>query len=204
MKKLLIAFPLLVSSALVISNSNPASAAPFTQCPAIGAAAGCNLLITINPDGSVDTDVDSTQPPYDNFEDQLVGVQNNFNQIINSISLTGSGIFGFDGDGLATFPPHVSYGPTGYEGPNTSFTITDINHGIVNFLNGIAPSQSAYFSLEEAAAANQITTTGISTTPTTPVPEPASTLGLFALGAMGATSALKRKKGQNTQNNNLK
>lgn len=200
MKKLLIAFPLLVSSALVISNSNPASAAPFNQCPAIGAATGCNLLITINPDGSVDTDVDSNQPPYDNIEDQLVGVQNNFNQIINSISLTGYNIFGFDYDGIALFAPNLSPGPTGYEGPNTSFTITDFNSGIVNFLNGIAPTESAYFSLEEAAAANQITPTGITTTS---VPEPASTLGLLALGAMGATSALKRKKGQNTQDHNL-
>ncbi len=38
---------------------------------------------------------------------------------------------------------------------------------------------------------------------TKPVPEPTSTLGLLALGAMGATSALKRKNGQNTQDNNL-
>ncbi|MCP2730341.1 PEP-CTERM sorting domain-containing protein [Limnofasciculus baicalensis] len=42
-----------------------------------------------------------------------------------------------------------------------------------------------------------------SDTPIKDVPEPASTLGLLALSAMGATSALKRKKGQNTQDNNL-
>ena len=43
---------------------------------------------------------------------------------------------------------------------------------------------------------------GTTITPTS-VPEPASTLGLLAFGAMGATSALKRKKGHNTQDNNL-
>ena len=67
----------------------------------------------------------------------------------------GDPIFGLDGDGIcAGFspgPPACPYGPTGYEGPNTSFANISANGttGDVVFTGGLAPGQSTYFSLED-------------------------------------------------------
>ncbi|HZE01506.1 MAG TPA: hypothetical protein VE155_07050, partial [Pseudonocardiaceae bacterium] len=102
------------------------SPAPFTQCPPIGAdTAGCGLLLVINPNGTVTALNGSIQGPYEGVEDTLIGVQNNSAVSIPSLTLNGPGAFGFDGDGLCTAsgaPAGCSFGPTGYEGPSTSFT----------------------------------------------------------------------------------
>jgi hypothetical protein len=104
------------------------------------------LLIVINPDGSVDILVDPDQAEtYDGSEDTLIGVQNNSNQIVQSIDLSSTtlDLFGFDEDGICdpeNFPEegtgdpgcaqggfvddagNPAYGTTGYEGPHVVFS----------------------------------------------------------------------------------
>ncbi|MCA1836606.1 MAG: hypothetical protein LC721_09880, partial [Actinobacteria bacterium] len=124
-----------------------------------GASPSCAILILINPDGSVSVLSDPSVGPYDGAEDTLVGVENQSNTTITSVALSSSqDILGFDGDGIcsglfANTPPPCPLGPTGYEGPNTRFTIVDAFHGTVNFPSGLAPGASTYFSLEERVAA---------------------------------------------------
>jgi len=126
---------------------------PFSQCPSVGADTSCGLLIVINPDGSAVV-LNGGQPPFDNIEDTLVGVQNNSPIPLTSIPINGAGIFGFDGDGLCNYG--ICAGSTGYEGPNTTFTIIDNNTGAVNFPTPLAPGASTYFSLEGAVNAQGI------------------------------------------------
>jgi hypothetical protein len=149
---------LAVLSALALTPGlASASAPPFTQCPAIGQDTGCEILVVVEPSGSITSFNDPTQPPFDASEDTLIGVQNNSTSLFPSLRLTGGaeelGIFEFDGDGLCTVEPPLQgcpFGETGYEGPNTSFTVTNGHEGTVNFLpSGIAHGGSAYFSLEE-------------------------------------------------------
>lgn len=143
----------------------PATAAPpttpFGQCPAVGFDTSCQVLIVINQQGGLESFVDPTQGNYEGAEDYLVGVQNNSGSTVSSITLRGAEPFGFDGDGLCSglnesekggfLPPpeDCPFGPTGYEGPDTSFSNYSDNEGTVNFLHGkLQPNQSAYFSLE--------------------------------------------------------
>jgi hypothetical protein len=152
-------------AAALLAFSSPASASPlFPQCPELGFDTGCAVLFTINPDGSITKSTDVAQGPFDGVEDTLVGVQNNTAlTTIPSLTLSGTaspGIFAFDKDGLCSgvnsskgsgFKPPPSgcpFGPTSYEGPNTSFSIVDENDGTVNFTGGLAPGASTYFSLE--------------------------------------------------------
>jgi hypothetical protein len=123
----------------------------FTQCPALGWDTGCQLLITINANGTTTVTTDPNQGPYDGVEDSLIGVLNNSSFGVSSMDLAGAGApltgpFNFDSDGLcsnvdSSFPPGTPpppatngvttfqsppsgcpFGPTGYEGPNTGFT----------------------------------------------------------------------------------
>lgn len=180
-----------LTAAAAIAAASPASA---TTCPAIGADTDCGFLITINADGSI-TAGSTGQPPYDlgsGSEDTLVGVVNNSSVALTSLSLSGTDIFAFDSDGEATFPGGGNYGPTGYEGPNTSFTITDNNSGIVNFLNGGVPGGggTAWFSLEE----NLADVTG-GVTIGNGVPEPATwAMMLLGFGAMGVAFRRSRRQ----------
>src|SRR5438445_8188485 len=88
---------LLVAGALA-GFSVPSWAAP-TTCPAVGRiGAGCNTLITITAGGTATVTVPNANP-YDGVEDTLVGIQNNSASAISSVTVTGSGIAGFDGDG---------------------------------------------------------------------------------------------------------
>lgn len=159
-------FGLAATVALVFASTASASAPtpPFNQCPAVGFDKSCGTLIVINPGGSVVSFHDSTQGPFDGVEDTMIGVQNNSSATVTNIPLKGStapGIFAFDGDGVCSgvnssgeggfLPPPAGcpFGPTSYEGPNTSFTISNENEGTVDFLNGtLAPGESTYFSLE--------------------------------------------------------
>lgn len=164
-----------------------AVAAPaFTECPAVGFAASCDVLITINADGSATVAQDASQPPYDNVEDSLVGVLNNSSKTIGSLPLSGTDIFGLDGDGMCTFgiATNCSAGnggndPYDYTGDLVTFSITDNDNGVVNFVGGLAPGASSYFSLEG------VPTTDITVgPPTSGAPEPAS------YGLMGASGLL--------------
>jgi hypothetical protein len=132
------------------------AAALFHQCPAVGFDTGCALLIVINPDGSATVKSDPGQGAFDGIEDTLIGVQNNSSTTLASLPLIGTlAPFGFDGDGLCSglpgpTPTGCPFGPTGYEGPNTSFSniSPSLNDGTVNFTGGLGSGKSAYFSLE--------------------------------------------------------
>jgi len=137
---------------------------PFTECPAIGLDTSCGLLIVVNPNGTTSVFSDPSQQPFDGVEDTLVGVLNNSPGTVQIIPISSSSpipIFDFDFDGLcagfyAGTPPGCPFGPTGYEGPNTSFSISDPNVGTVNFPNGLASGAQTYFSLEGAPSAASI------------------------------------------------
>ncbi len=153
---------------LALAFASTASASPptppFTQCPALGFDTSCAILIVVEPNGSLVSYSDPSQGPFDGIEDTLIGVQNNSSATVSSIPLQGTtvpGIFEFESDGLCSgsnesgeagfLPPPAGcpFGPTSYEGPDTSFTIVNGNEGSVDFLNGtVAPGGSAYFSLE--------------------------------------------------------
>jgi hypothetical protein len=143
--------------------------ASFSQCPAIGLDTGCAVLITINPGGSITSTADPSQGPYDGSDDTLVGVQNNSSSTLTQLDLASATqpIFGFEGDGLCTAtaaPAGCPFGPTGYEGPGTSFTniSADTRAGAVVFgsgtcATGIPAGGSAYFSLEDDVDVSSLT-----------------------------------------------
>src|SRR5262245_2908920 len=145
---------LMVAAALAsVAVRAGAQVPPFTQCPPVATATGCQLLIVVGP-LSISTLFDFAQPPFD-LDDTLVGVQNNSSQPIASLSLSSpTDIFGFDFDGLCnTFmpPPGCPFGPTGYEGPGVSFGNIGpgATSGTVSFSPAIPPGGSAFFALEE-------------------------------------------------------
>jgi uncharacterized repeat protein (TIGR01451 family) len=120
--------------------------------------------LVINPDGSVNVYDDPTQPPYDGSEDALIGVVNNSSATVTHLTLNGTTQpFGFDGDGICAYEGVDCSGntqdSTGYGGPISYFTNIDtetFNSGDVNFSGGLAPSASAYFSLEGIVTAETI------------------------------------------------
>ncbi len=197
---------------LLISGTGKASAATvgssvFSQCPKVGSANGCDILITANPDGTFTKAVDSSQPAIDGFDDQLVGLQNNSPITISSVMLTGSNpsnpIFGFDGDGICSYIKCNYSALTTYEGPGTSFTkiASNRNSGTVNFTDGVKPGSSAYFSLESTPAQNPIKppqpiSVPLPVNPSNPtqsVPEPSSGFAVLAFGILGSGWKLKRQ-----------
>ena len=151
------------------SATGPAAtpAAPFTQCPAIGADASCGILVNVTDSGSQIL-ADATQGPYDGSDDTLIGVLNSSGTAVGSLTLSSNTEpFAFDGDGICTYTGWTGatgcpYGSTGYEGPGTGFTgITpDFNGGIVVLSPALQPGQSAYFSLEEPLTGSQVTAGG--------------------------------------------
>jgi hypothetical protein len=156
------------SLAFASSASATPPTPPFNQCPGVGFDTSCEILIVINQQGGVESYVDPTQRSYEGANDYLVGVQNSSSATVPSITLRGSDLFGFNGDGLCSGenqteeegfvapPAGCPFGPTGYEGPNTSFSNYKVedaernaDEGAVNFLGGaLEPGNSAYFSLE--------------------------------------------------------
>lgn len=160
-------------------------------------ASGCNTVVTINAGNTLSVTVpDAT--PYENSEDVLVGLVNNSSSVITSISLTGSGIFGFDGDGLCTFTFASAHGvagssycsssavngvdPQDYAGPTSTFANISASGdtGTVNLGPGLQPGASTFFSLEGIpSSALQGTVTG--STPVSGTPEPGS-IALMCVG----------------------
>ena len=155
------ASPMVLSQA--VSNATPS--APFTECPAIGAAASCDVLVQITDGGNKILD-DPSQGPYDGSDDTLIGVVNNSSATVSSLALSANtNLFGFDGDGLCVYSPiqpGCPFGSTGYEGPGTSFSGVNqsATGGVVSFAAGLAPGATAYFSLEQRLAASAVVAGG--------------------------------------------
>ncbi len=178
------------ATALVLGTCLGMSAATLTECPAATIAgsvyAGCNFAISANSDGSFSTAVDTTQPFFGG-EDNYAGFTNKTSHAISSLTIDGQGvaIFGFDGDGPGLFP-----GPTGYEGPNNTFSniSSDATMGTVNFTKPIAAGASTYFFLEETINFNKPPTGGGGATP-----EPA-TLGLMGASFLGLGCYMARRR----------
>jgi hypothetical protein len=176
---------------LTLLAASISSAALITQCPAVGLDTGCGILITITgASGGVTTAFTvvaasaPTQPPYDGIEDTLVGVLNTSGVVVNTIALSSPvGIFAFDGDGPCTVAPNPgncnTAEPSGYAGPNVTFSGINAagTSGTVNFTGGLAANGSAWFGLEQALTASQITPG---------IPEP----GSIALLGSGLTALL--------------
>jgi hypothetical protein len=186
MKKLFLTMTTLVlaSTAMWGGTICPAGSGsnPFPHNPD-NAATGCNAVITVAANGGITITVpDGT--PYENSEDVLVGVKNNSASTIGSLNLsggTGSGIFGFDGDGICTFTfvgstycnssQLAGTDPADYQGPTSTFSNFSSNpdKGTVSFNPVIAANGgSSYFSLEGTPSTSLAATVG-STGPTTPV-----------------------------------
>ena len=111
--------------------------------------------ITVQPNNTATIAIHGAGTPLDpgnGDDDFLISVFNNGTSKLLGLTLTGSDIFGFDGDGIGNIlaglaTPGTPFGPTGYEGPDNSFSVVDNNNGSVLFA-GLLPGQSTYFSLE--------------------------------------------------------
>lgn len=127
--------------------------APFNECPAVGQAASCAVLIVINPDRSVSIYGDPAVGDYDGGDDSLVGVRNQSTQAVTAITVSGpagSNLAGFDGDGICAYGVSCG-GLSGYEGPGTAFVLdpASTDRVEVDFPGaGLAPGGSTYFGLE--------------------------------------------------------
>jgi hypothetical protein len=105
-------YPLLCLLVMASAGGFPgaAVAAPmFSECSAVGADSGCQFLITVSSLGT-SLATDPSQPSFANNDaatdetgtptDALIGVRNDTKSSLGSLSLTGSDVFGFDGDGV--------------------------------------------------------------------------------------------------------
>jgi hypothetical protein len=92
---------IVVALALALSVVASAPAALFPQCPPVDADAGCQFLVTVSPTGQAVAQ-DTTQPPYENSDDSLIGVQNSSSRSITALPLAapGTSLFGFEADGI--------------------------------------------------------------------------------------------------------
>jgi len=178
----------------------------------------CNVELILDAGGTLNTVVVDSTHPYDGSEDQLVGVINEDpNANISSIGLTGSGIFGLDGDGICTYQsastPSGILGyctssqvagtdPQDYQGPDNTFAVTNANSGTVNFSSAITdasgtgiagtPNNSTFFSLEEAPSQTGFGSTSVGTTPINATPEPGS-LALLGTVGLGMLPMLRKR-----------
>jgi len=177
----------------------------------------CNIELILDSSGTLNTVVNSVSP-YDGSEDQLVGVINEDPSVnISSIGLTGSDIFGLDGDGICTYQsvatPSGILGyctssqvagtdPSDYQGPDNTFAVTNADAGTVNFTSAITdasgtgiagtPNNSTFFSLEEAPSQTGFGSTSVGTTPINATPEPGS-LALLGTVGLGMLPMLRKR-----------
>jgi hypothetical protein len=140
---------------------------PIAQCLPASPSPSCEIQLVVNADGAVSVKGD---PPAGRFNgvDTLVGIVNHSQQAVHAVTVTepGSDLSGFDGAGICgrghgswAGSADCPFGPTGYEGPGTSF-VTDPSlpdSAQIDFTNGLAPDKSAYFSLKGALASAKFT-----------------------------------------------
>jgi hypothetical protein len=200
-------------------------AAGASPCPTVGhsnyqgdnqpyltAGGGCNTLVTVNANSSITITIVNANP-YDGSDDNLVGVVNNTSTPLTTLTLSGSGISGWDGDGICAFgagglagdtfttgsSAYCSAGqlggtdPQDYYGPNMTFTNFGTGDAVtVNFSTAVpANGGTTFFSLEEVPSSSLVVTGGPTPTPTptglTGTPAPASiwliAIGFCALGS---------------------
>jgi len=173
--------------ALVITSANANAAStptpPFTECPAVGAAPSCDILLVVNSDQTITVTGNSSIGPYDGSDDTLVGIVNNSSSAISAITVSGpgSGLAGFDGDGICTYATGGTVGGSGpgfvgdsycdaqqlagtdpedYSGPDNSFTLDPNSQDDVEVDfngKGLTAGATSYFSLEGALTAAVVT-----------------------------------------------
>jgi hypothetical protein len=64
---------------------------PFTQCPAVGASPSCQILLVVDPDGTVSVYSDPSVGDYDGADDTLVGIWNTSGKTVDAVTVTGPG-----------------------------------------------------------------------------------------------------------------
>ena len=188
----------LAATAAPAAAANPSP--PFTECPAVGQAHGCAVLLVFQSDGTVSVLSDpGSGNPYDGADDTEVGVLNDAGVAIPNVTLTsGSDIFGFDGDGICSgafsgTPAGCPFDTTGYAGPGISYSGINAakTTGVVNFAesctentaascsasSGLNAGATAFFSLEENLTGASIVIPKASPVISSTTPSPSTAVG---------------------------
>ena len=195
-KSCLAGFPIGVAMlALSLTSANAVS------YPSIGNdTLGPSLIVSVAPGGAtVINGPGNAQGPYDGVEDTYIGLENNSGQTLNSIILSApsaTGIFGFDGDGIALY--NAAFGnasdSTGYAGPVGFFTNINsaggFDFGTLNLIGGLLNGDFTFFSLEEPLTAASFT----ATVGNTPLPA-ALPMFLSGLGMLGLLVRRRMRQG---------
>jgi len=204
----------LAAGGVAVAQAAPAGAASataaFTECPAIGNSPGCEILLVVKADNTVSVQGDPSVGAFDGSDDTLVGIINNSTATVKAVTVSGpgSGLSGFDGDGICSGSygswngsAGCPYGKTGYEGPGTSFVTSASlpDSAEVDFTGGLAPGGKAYFSLEGALTSAELTARegGLSTfTISGSDKSPTGEAGKQATGSPAGAKACKKLLGQ--------
>ena len=155
---------------------------------------GINIYTSATLPAADGTSYADQGPVPDGSDDTYIGVINKSTATLNSVALSGAGITGFDGDGIANSPytsPLQAGDPSGgYEGPGTVFSAITASSLTVSFTGGLAPGGIADFSLEGpiASGLGSGSLGGGGAT----APDSGSTMALLGLGTLGLGAVRRR------------